>query len=144
MPTLQFEQIAPLKLPLIKRFYKRHYPSTKPKSNELMIAAYQHGEIKALVRFRTVAHYRLLTGMAVTSDVRGQGIGYQLLLYCKQNIMKHMDYCFAYPHLTSFYGKGNFHTLDPEQLPSELRALLQRYQANGKNLIPMQYIDDLC
>ncbi|WP_099609990.1 GNAT family N-acetyltransferase [Vibrio fujianensis] len=140
MLTLQFEQIETVKLPLIKRFYKLHYSTAKPKSDELTIAAYQQGEIKAVVRFRSIAQYRLLTGMAVASDLRGQGIGQQLLIYCQQNIMKHLDYCFAYTHLTSFYNKGNFYALKPEQLPTELQALLQRYQSNGKNLIPMQYI----
>ncbi|MCG3723981.1 GNAT family N-acetyltransferase [Vibrio cincinnatiensis] len=143
MPTLHFEQIQALKLPLIKRFYKQHCPAAKPKSDELIIAAYQQEQIKAVVRFRTIAGSRLLTGMAVASTNRGQGIGYQLLIYCKEHIMKHMDYCFAYPHLTSFYGKGNFRILSLEQLPAELQLLLQRYQANGKDLIPMQYIEGL-
>ena len=145
MPTLQFEHIETIKLPLIKRFYQQHYPSAKPKSNELIIAAYQEGNIKAVVRFRSIATYRLLTGMVVCQQDRGQGIGLALLMYCKENIMKHNDYCFAYPHLSSFYHKGNLSTLNAAQLPSELQLLLQRYQSSGKKLVPMQYIiDDLC
>ncbi|EKO3698330.1 GNAT family N-acetyltransferase [Vibrio metschnikovii] len=144
IPILHFEHVETLKLPLIKRFYKQHYPSAKPKSDELIISAYENHHIKAVVRFRSIADYRLLTGMAVVSEERSKGIGQALLIYCKKNILKHNDYCFAYPHLTSFYTLGNFYTQRPDQLPAELRTLLTRYQASGKSLIPMIYKDDLC
>lgn len=139
MPIVSFEQIETIKLPLIKRFYKLHYPAAKPKSDELIIAAYQNNNIQAVVRFRSIANYRLLTGMAVATNQRSKGMGKSLLDYCKKNILKHNDYCFAYPHLTSFYTLGHFHIIQLEQLPAELQTLLIRYQTAGKTLVPMMY-----
>ncbi|EKO3487517.1 GNAT family N-acetyltransferase [Vibrio fluvialis] len=140
MPTLQFEHIDPIKLPLIKRFYKQHYASTKPKSDELMIGAYREQGLCAVVRFRQIAQYRLLTGMAVDSNQRGCGIGLALLNYCGKHILQHNDYCFAYSHLAEFYRKAAFIPVKADALPAELQTLLNRYSSSGKDLIPMQFI----
>lgn len=142
MPTLHFEHIDPIKLPLVKRFYKQHYPGTKPKSDELMIGGYTEQGMKAIVRFRQVAQYRLLTGMVVDSSLRGDKIGSQLLSYCQQNVLQDKDYCFAYSHLERFYQQAAFKTITASQLPAELLGLFQRYSASGKDLIPMQFIPE--
>lgn len=143
MPTLHFEHIDPIKLPLVKRFYKQHYPGTKPKSNELIIAGYTGRQaMSAIVRFRQVAQYRLLTGMAVDGHLRGQSIGSQLLTYCQQHVLQDKDYCFAYPHLERFYQQAAFKTIDAAKLPAELHSLFNRYSASGKDLIPMQFLPE--
>ncbi len=139
MPSLKFEHLEPIKLPLLKRFYKQHYPSSKPKSDELSIAAYDDLSMVAVVRFRPVAQYRLLTGMAVCETSRGKGIGSQLLHYCEKEIMAKNDFCFSYAHLQNFYEQVNFRKIDVEKLPSELRTLFLRYSQSGKDLIPMQF-----
>ncbi|WP_254413555.1 GNAT family N-acetyltransferase [Vibrio furnissii] len=144
MPTLQFEPIDPIKLPLVKRFYQQHYASTKPKRDELMIGAYGNQGLCGIVRFRTVAQYRLLTGMAVESTQRGTGIGHALLHYCQAHILQQHDYCFAYAHLTEFYRKACFIPIAAETLPAELQTLFKRYSSSGKDLIPMQFIPDIC
>ncbi len=140
MPDLKFEHLDPIKQPLLKRFYKQHYPSTKPKSDELTIVAYQGYEMKGVVRFRTIADYRLLTGMAVSETSRGQGIGLQLLRYCHENILQKNDFCFSYAHLQKFYQQAQFEIVDIEELPGELKSLFIRYSQSGKNLIPMQFL----
>lgn len=140
MPDLKFEHLDPIKQPLLKRFYKQHYPSTKPKSDELTIVAYEGYDMKGVVRFRTIANYRLLTGMAVCETNRGQGIGLQLLRYCQENILQKNDFCFAYSHLQSFYQQAQFERVDIEELPGELKSLFNRYSQSGKNLIAMQFL----
>ena len=142
MPTLQFETLDPIKIPLIKRFYKQHYPGAKPKSDELIIVAYKEAEMVALVRFRTVGQFRLLTGMAVADNLRNQGIGQQLLAYCVQHILTPQDYCFAYSHLDRFYQQSYFVSIDENELPPDLKMLFQRYTQHGKNLIPMHFLQD--
>ncbi len=139
MPTLKFEHLDPIKLPLLKRFYKQHYSSTKPKSDELTIVAYENNAMKAVVRFRTIANYRLLTGMVVDESSRGKGIGLQLLRYCYDNILQKNDFCFSYAHLQHFYEQAQFQKLETEALPGELKSLFIRYNQSGKNLIPMQF-----
>ncbi len=140
MQDLKFELLDPIKQPLLKRFYKQHYPSTKPKSDELTIVAYDGYDIKAVVRFRTIANYRLLTGMAVSESNRGQGIGLQLLGYCQEKILQKNDFCFSYAHLQNFYEQAQFKIVDTDELPGELKSLFIRYSQSGKNLIPMQFL----
>lgn len=137
MPDLKFEHLDPIKLPLLKRFYKQHYPGTKPKSDELTIVAYEGSEICAVVRFRTVANYRLLTGMAVTESKRGRGIGTLLLNYCRNHVLQQNDFCFSYAHLQHFYHQAQIKKIDIDALPAELQGLFKRYTQSGKDLIPM-------
>ncbi len=139
MPTLKFEHLDPIKLPLLKRFYKLHYPGTKPKSDELTVVAYSQQSMVAVVRFRSVANYRLLTGMTVSCDSRGKGIGTELLNYCRHNILQKNDFCFSYAHLQNFYDQAHFRKIEVEALPSELKTLFIRYCQSGKDLIPMQF-----
>lgn len=140
MSTLHFEILPPIKIPLIKRFYKEHYTGTKPKSDDLIVTAYESHTIVGVVRFRHVATYRLLTGMAVAEEKRYQGIGSHLLSYCRKEILSATDYCFAYQHLESFYQRSGFTTIPIDELPAELKTLYMRYTEQGKSLIPMHYL----
>lgn len=139
MDELQFQRLDPVKIPLIKRFYKQHYPSGKARKDDEIYTASLRGNLCAVVRFRSVDRYRLLTGMAVDSSLRHQGIGSQLLIYCQQNTLSQGDYCFAFEHLASFYRQHGFQVVTQELLPNTLKNLLLRYLSGGKSLIPMQY-----
>ncbi|MBD1567447.1 GNAT family N-acetyltransferase [Vibrio sp. S12_S33] len=140
MTQLNFEVLPPIKLPLIKRIYKDHYPSTKAKKDELCIVGTLDGTICAVVRFRNIEQYRLLTGMLVVPELRGQGVGSQLLDHCESHVLTSQDYCFAYRHLKSFYAAHGFRPLSPNETPQNLKQLLERYLRSGKDLIPMRYM----
>ncbi|MDN3678833.1 GNAT family N-acetyltransferase [Vibrio tapetis subsp. quintayensis] len=140
MTTLRFEQLDPIKLPLIKRFYKQHYPS-KPKSDECIITAYSDTSLVGVVRFRPVGQHRLLTGMVISPHFRGQGFATQLLNYCQKNHLTDHDYCFAYTHLQNLYLQHRFSLIEQAELPQNLKDLFERYTSSGKSLLPMQYID---
>ncbi|CAM3858160.1 N-acetylglutamate synthase [Vibrio aerogenes CECT 7868] len=141
MNQLLFEQLDPIKIPLIQRFYKQHYPSGKAKKDEQVIIAKdnQH-QICAAVRFRHISNYQLLTGMTVATEKRQQGIGHQLLTFCEQRILHEQVYCFALAHLKDFYTTHHFRYQEPDTLPEAIRTLYFRYTRQGKVLIPMRYI----
>ena len=84
MSAMQIEQLDPMKLPLVSRLYKSFYPSGKAKKDELTLVGYMENQMAAVVRFRTIEQYRLLTGMLVVPDFRGQGLGHELMCYCLQ------------------------------------------------------------
>lgn len=140
MTMLRFEQLDPIKLPLIKRFYKQHYPS-KPKSDECIIVAYLDTSLVGVVRFRPIGQHHLLTGMVISPQFRGQGYAAQLLNYCQRNYLNDQHYCFAYSHLQYLYEKHQFSLIESSELPQNLRDLFERYVNGGKSLLPMQYID---
>ncbi|PMH37143.1 GNAT family N-acetyltransferase [Vibrio sp. 10N.286.49.B3] len=139
MYELSFEQLDPIKIPLIKRIYKAHYPSGKAKKDELTITASHSGVICGLVRFRPVGSYRLMTGMLVIPSYREAKVGHALMQYCCANVLSDTDYCFAYSHLENFYSQHGFSTIEIETLPNHLRDMLTRYVNSGKDLIPMHY-----
>ncbi len=137
--SIKFEKVEPIKLPIVKRFYKSHYPSAKAKPDETTIAMYSQNTLCAVVRFKPVARYYLLTGMAVHTEKQRQGLGSLLMDYCQKSILSEDYFCFALSHLESFYAAHGFTRCDTELLPNDLRVLFDRYTRNGRGLIAMQY-----
>ncbi|WP_159656101.1 GNAT family N-acetyltransferase [Vibrio atypicus] len=139
MSVLTIETLDPIKLPLVARLYKQYYPSGKAKKDELTIVGYEQANMVAVVRFRNIEEYRLLTGMLVVPEQREKGFGHQLMAHCREQILTANDYCFAYQHLESFYTQHGFITQQEQQLPNSLKQLFQRYSNSGKKLVAMQY-----
>lgn len=139
MNELRIETLDPIKLPLVSRLYKAHYPSGKAKKNEQTIVAYHQQQLIGVVRFRPIEQYQLLTGMLVIPEQRGKNFGHALLLHCQQSICNDATYCFAYPHLEDFYQQHGFATVEQSILPACLKQLFERYTGSGKALIPMHY-----
>lgn len=144
MDHLSFEMLDPLKLPLVQRFYKQHYPTAKPKRNERIYTARLANQLCAVVRFRPIGtSHLLLTGMAVATELRAQGIGHQLLNYCESHVLNQHVFCFAYRHLEKFYHQHHFEVQSPQALPIEINHLYQRYLHQGKDIFPMRYFPSL-
>ncbi len=141
MNQVKIEVLDPVKMPLVSRLYKAHYPSGKAKKDELTIVAYQNNTLVGVVRFRSIDKYRLLTGMLVVPECRAQGIGHQLMAYCQQNVLSEGDYCFAYEHLESFYSQYGFEAVEGGELPNPLKVLYERYCNSGKKLVGMRHRD---
>ena len=136
---LTFQKVDPIKYPLVKRFYKDHYPSTKVKPTDIVIAAIHCGKMVAVVRFKPVSEEFLLTGMAVSREYRHKGVGRQLLTHCIEHYLNSNYYCFALSHLDSFYMSSGFSLIESSQLPNDLKVLFERYSRNGKGLVAMRY-----
>lgn len=136
---LTFQIVDRIKYPLVKRFYKEHYPSTKVKPTDIVIAAIHRGQMVGVVRFKPVGEEFLLTGMAVSRECRLKGVGRQLLTHCIEHYLNSNYYCFALSHLDSFYTNSGFSLIESSQLPNDLKVLFDRYSRNGKGLTAMRY-----
>jgi len=139
MRQIHINPLDPIKLPLVQKLYKTFYPSAKPKRDELILTAYIESELAAVVRFRQIDQYRLMTGMLVIPKYRGLSVGDELLTYCRQQILNSRDFCFAYPYLESYYSRHGFVRQESEELPAEIKLLYERYTSSGKILAPMQF-----
>ncbi|MEI8632459.1 GNAT family N-acetyltransferase [Vibrio sp. PP-XX7] len=136
MSPLFFEQLAPIKIPLIQRFYKQHYPSAKVKKDELVIIAREESTLCAVVRFRQIEHYQLLTGMVVDQTKRNQGVGHRLLAFVN-NITSMIQYTvLLFEHLAEFYQHHHFCRQHPDHLPPAIKTLYSRYCRQGKKFSP--------
>lgn len=138
--SLIIEVLNPIKLPLVKRLYKAHYPAGRAKRDELIITANIGTSIIALLRMKTVEQSRLLTGMLVIPEYRGSGVGHALLHHCENFVFADGDYCFAFAHLENYYSQFGFQTIACDNLPNSLKMAFLRYTESGKDLIPMQFI----
>ncbi|MGF1721700.1 GNAT family N-acetyltransferase [Vibrio kyushuensis] len=141
-PELTIAVLDPIKVPLVTRLYKAHYPSGKAKKDERIITVSNNNTMVGVVRFRNIEQYRLLTGMLIIPEMRDQGVGHQLLDHCQAHELSNRDYCFAYQHLEHFYSHHQFHTIEPNKLPNSLKNLFERYVNSGRSLIPMQFQAD--
>ncbi|MGR5178535.1 GNAT family N-acetyltransferase [Vibrio parahaemolyticus] len=141
MDTLNFGVLDPIKLPIVKKLYKAHYPAGKPKSDERILTLSNNHAIAAIVRFRTIEQYRLMTGMLVLPEHRGLGLGHQLMQYLQSYELQSDDFCFALAHLEDFYHQHGFEVIAEETLPGPLKQLFSRYIHGGKSLVAMCYID---
>lgn len=139
MSHLVIETLDPIKMPLVSRLYKAHYPSGKAKKDELTLVGYQQNKLVAVVRFRNIDKYRLLTGMLVVPECRGEGIGHQLMQHCQNSVLAEGDYCFAYQHLEAFYAQHGFVAVEANELSNPLRVLFERYSSSGKKLVGMRF-----
>jgi N-acetylglutamate synthase-like GNAT family acetyltransferase len=139
MNNVIIAELDPIKVPLVKRFYKEHYPSGKANKSELIYSLTIDNQLLGVVRLRTIEQFRLLTGMAISKEYRGQQLGKQLMDFCEKNTLNEQDYCFAYAHLERFYSRHHFVKVAPQELPNSLKNLFERYTNSGKDLIPMHY-----
>lgn len=140
MPKLTFSQLEPIKLPIVARFYKEHYPAGKPKRDETIFLTYQENTLIGSVRFKSIDKHQLLTGMLIHPEYRQQGIGHQLMAFCAQSINLTGCYCFAFEHLVPFYSQHGFQILEPQELPLSLQGRFNRYCNSGKSLCAMIFI----
>ncbi len=141
MDTLKFGILDPIRLPIAKKLYKQHYPAGRPKADERVISASFGHATAALVRFRSVDSYRLMTGMLVLPEYRLRGVGHQLMNYLMHHELQTSDYCFALAHLVPFYTQHGFQAISQDELPAALKTLFIRYTGSGKSLVAMRYID---
>ncbi|MCF8781097.1 GNAT family N-acetyltransferase [Vibrio sp. IRLE0018] len=137
--SIRFEVLDPIKLPLIKKIYKAHYPSAKVKRDEMIIIAQIAQQTVGVVRLRYIEQYQLLTGMLTLPNARGKGYGHALLEYCTSNHLNEDVFCFSYRHLENFYSCHGFQEIDVDKLPNTLKQKYLRYSESGKDLVPMQY-----
>ena len=139
MMPLTYHVLTSIRFPLVNRFYKNHYPSGKAKRDEIIWIGESSQALICAVRFQCYADYQLMTGMAVHSEHRNQGIASALLKATQSQLKERSCYCFAFSHLSAFYQTHGFKIIDTQELPSDLRPRFERYNQHGKTLIAMQY-----
>ncbi len=120
----------------VNKFYRSQKHKGSASGGEQVFVIYQNDNIIAAVRLVPFEGFYWLRSLYVKSELRGQSLGKKLL----EHIHKHITlpiYCFPYSHLLSFYQDSGYTLLEPDQLPSNLQQLFNRYQGKGQGLICM-------
>jgi predicted N-acetyltransferase YhbS len=134
------ERVEALRLPLVNRFYKQCRYSAKAGRGEVVYVATAGGNIVAAVRLTPVRQtpgqegYYFLRSMCVAPEMRGQGIGRQLLLGM-QSFLDSIDcYCYPFSHLLDFYAAAGFCHIDDDKAEHWMREPFLRYCRQGRDI----------
>lgn len=139
MSPIRYQQLNPIRLPIINKLYKDFYPAGKAKRDEILWVGESQQGVICCVRFKFIGELQLLTGMLVKPEYRHQKIATQLLQHAIPQIQQKPCYCFAFKELEALYQRAGFITLQPQQLPHDLQLRFERYCHSGKKLIAMHY-----
>ncbi len=129
------EQVEPLSLPLVNRFYKHCRYSAKAGRGETVFVVKVDGSIAGAVRLTPKAdNYFFLRSMCIDPAWRRQGLGKQLL----SGIMPFLDkvncYCYPFSHLLAFYAEAGFKHTALESVPGWIMQPYQRYCQQGRDI----------
>ena len=91
-----------------------------------------------LVRRSVESGLLMLRGMQVAPAHQRQGIGSRLLRAFVADLPSIDCYCIPYAHLPHFYAQGGFALLDESEAAEFLRARLDRYRAEGLEVVVMR------
>ncbi|GAB3100249.1 GNAT family N-acetyltransferase [Aestuariicella hydrocarbonica] len=135
----QLERLSDLQIPLINKFYKQCRYSSKAGRGEVLYVLKGAAGIVAAVRLEPKSDgWYFLRAMCVAPELRGQGVGTQLLQGLVSFLRENPCYCYPFQHLESFYAQVGFQSKDPQQAPAFMSEAFQRYTQQGRKIILME------
>ncbi|TYL49143.1 GNAT family N-acetyltransferase [Marinomonas sp. IMCC 4694] len=143
-PYPQAERVPSLWFPLVKKFYQAHYPSGKPNKADPIWAIKNGGNILCAVRLKQCSPNQLLTAMVTAPSHRNQGLASRLLNDIKPLLTQTPSYCFAFNPLVDFYTRHHFTIISTDMLPEALKTRFVAYQAQGRGITAMRYVNPSC
>jgi GNAT superfamily N-acetyltransferase len=145
IPDVRFAREPADRHLLVDRFYRAQGYKVKVASPESVFtlsyleAPGKTPEIVAAARFvpQSSGDY-WLRNLLVGKAWRGRGLASSLMVSALSLIAPHGCYCFALPHLRSFYLKLGF-DVEPADCPTDIRQKFDQYQARGRDWLLMGY-----
>ena len=137
-----FDLVSELRLPLVNRFYASCNYRVKCGRFECIYSLSAGGKIIAAARLipQRSGHY-LLRNLCVEPTLRGQGIASHLLRITLASLGDENCYCYALPHLQSFYLSLQFKHLTPDEVPHDVAEMYIRHRERKRGWILMGYIN---
>lgn len=133
-----FEIQPPGRFALVDRFYREQGYKVKCAANERIFTQSISGEgLVAAARLvpQTSGHF-WLRNLLVKDIWRGKGLAKMLMRELLLDIAPQGCYCFALPHLKSFYEDLGF-ILDPDDCPADIASKFHTYRARGRDWLLM-------
>ena len=137
-PEMTVEELSPLQLPLVNRFFKANGHKGKARSNERVMVLKEDGGIVAALRACPTSQGYLLRSVWVDTQRRGEGVGSQLLNWALP-VLNSDCWCYLYNHLMGFYEKSGFVVVEPEQVPEDIAKPYLNYRSKGQSFLLMAF-----
>ena len=142
-----FKCVDELRLPLINRFYASCNYNVKCGHHDRVFSLTRQGEIIAAARLMPHSQgYFLLRNLCVAPEVRNQGVATYLLTKILAELLPTNStgscYCYALPHLQSFYLALGFKHLTTEQVPQDVAETHIRNCARKRGWVLMGYVNN--
>lgn len=132
------ECVPEMQFPLVNKFYKACRYSGKAVRGETVFTLKGPQGMVAAVRLEPKSDgWYFLRSMCVAPELRGQGLGSQLLRGLEDFLQQHPCYCYPFDHLQGFYEQAGFTLQDPHSASAEIQETFQRYTAQGRKIILM-------
>lgn len=132
------ECVPEIQFPLVNKFYKACRYSGKAVRGEAVFALKGLQGMVAAVRLEPKNEgWYCLRSMCVAPELRGQGLGTQLLYGLEDFLRQNPCYCYPFDHLQGFYEQSGFRLQDPHTAPVHMLESFQRYTRQGRKIILM-------
>ncbi|WP_444930154.1 GNAT family N-acetyltransferase [Microbulbifer sp. SSSA002] len=139
-PCYRVQWLTDIEIPLANKFYRTHGFRGKAKRHEdCGVVRSERGEVIACGYLRRYETFKLLAGVAVAADYRGQGVARQLLALLAERFDSD-TYTFPYAHLEPFYSSLGFKRVDVDDLSSPVGDLYRSYVKQGRAILAMVYL----
>jgi len=133
--TIEYSTLASSDAKLLKRFYKQSKYSPKVDRSDEMLVGRLNGDIVAAVRLQPKSDGVFLRAMVVSPELRGQGVGTELLEYCIAHLGSRYCYCFALRHLQQFYENKGFIASDVDLAPESISSAYRRLRSAARDVV---------
>lgn len=130
---LSVERLAPIKTPLVNKFYNKHGARGRATKQDAVWVVYAEREIIAACRIQNRDGWLFLSTLFVDAAWRGQGAAKKLLSVLVQQ-HKDVIYTFAYKSLVDFYGSIGFNYV--LTLPLPISTLFKVYEQ--RNIVALR------
>lgn len=132
------DQVEPLMLPLVNRFYKAcRYSAKAGRGEKVYVLKLEQRIVAALRLVPKPDGYYFLRSMCVDPDLRGQGLGTRLLQGITQELAERPCYCYPFKHLARFYGQVGFRRVEASSVADFIRDGFTRLNDSGRGVVLM-------
>lgn len=122
----------------VNAFYASEGRSVRVEEGEEWVLALEGEEVVGVLRVCSEEGHRVLRTVQIAESKQRQGIGRQILDCAVPLLERSPCFCLPYAYLTDFYGRIGFVEIPEREAPPHLRARLQGYRREGRDMIVMR------
>jgi N-acetylglutamate synthase-like GNAT family acetyltransferase len=122
----------------VNAFYASEGRSVTVEEGESWVLALEDEQVIGVLRVCCEEGHQVLRTVQIAGPKQRQGIGREMLDCAAPLLEPGPSFCLPYAYLTDFYGRIGFVEIPERDAPPHLRARLQGYRQDGRDMIVMR------